>query len=424
MLRYITLLFMCLCFVSCSKSKGREQVPEDQKTDFDHVSKEYDSVNQKKVIVLKDGLKDESLVCTGFLQADNQELGVNVKGEGNYTNHVLVCKDKEHDVLYYVNYGYDYFIYRQKNGISEPVVEMPAERLFFQDGKLYFVLASYDQYQLQDVTEGNICCYDPVTGAVTRLINTKVSTMFVYSDGIYYKTQERTGKSVSNGLDIVSEKLYYYSFVTATTKEIALKDTSIYRWKDYFVAEEMEKVDEGDEVYQIYGDSQILYRVIGLKLVAIDGEKKMDLTSQSSQQCYSIVGDTFCYIDGGRKFITIDLKTGEKKEIILQKECTGDFTLLDDKIYLSSLFQVDLKTGNQSYIIPQKQGEQIYELYTDGSQLYGLCGSVNGGQVAVMKQIELKETQETAGMYTDETGNQYEIMRYSFYSLPMGGNYQ
>ena len=93
---------------------------------------------------MKNGLQDESIHNIQVISSldtatinEKNTLDVNIKSG---SNQILLCNDYENDIVYYINYGRDYFIYRIKDGKSELVVEMPAKSIFHKRGKLYFIL--------------------------------------------------------------------------------------------------------------------------------------------------------------------------------------------------------------------------------------------------------------------------------------------
>lgn len=416
----IILLFTYLCLLNtaCTNSvktdnKGSTNLPEE----VTNISTEYDKNKDKIEIALKEGLKDETLEANheNDIDYDNEILGINVKEE---SNQVLLCKDTVNDIVYYVNYGVDYYIYRIKEGKSELVVELPAKRLFYMEGKLYFILESYNIYNLTLMKDGNIYCYDPISGNVSRLVDTDADTMFVYRDGIYYNVVTNVG--LTDEISGRKKDLYYYSFVTSLVEKIDAKYVTPYKWNDYFVSYEIEELKEDDELYKIYGVDEILTKTVGLKLATLDQSSFIELTDHAQIHDYSIVGNKLYYILEEKTLVIFDIMTKEIKELPLSMESYGDFTILDGMIYLDSLSQLNIETGIQS-VIASEEGVTVSELYTDGENLYGLCALSNSGGYGVMKRIELKETPENAIMLEQEDGKSLEINRYVFKALPIGG---
>ncbi|NLJ96528.1 MAG: hypothetical protein GX321_05195 [Clostridiales bacterium] len=240
-IRTLVVICFCISLTACSNLKGSDVNTSDVDSSndnsnskvFTNVSRSIDEggyLNDEAPISLKKGLKDESLVAKEKNVNGYGNISVNIKED----NQVLLCKDPVYDIVYYVNYGVDYFIYRIKDGKSELVASMPAKRLFCIDGKLYFILESYAIYALKDMKDGNIFCYDPISGEVERIIDAKADKMFVYKDGIYYVVE--TGETeLGNGAFSIDQELYFYSFTTMKSKKITSNFISLLKWKDYHI---------------------------------------------------------------------------------------------------------------------------------------------------------------------------------------------
>jgi len=379
-IRTLVVICFCISLTACSNLKGSDVNTSDVDSSndnsnskvFTNVSRSIDEggyLNDEAPISLKKGLKDESLVAKEKNVNGYGNISVNIKED----NQVLLCKDPVYDIVYYVNYGVDYFIYRIKDGKSELVASMPAKRLFCIDGKLYFILESYAIYALKDMKDGNIFCYDPISGEVERIIDAKADKMFVYKDGIYYVVE--TGETeLGNGAFSIDQELYFYSFTTMKSKKITSNFISLLKWKDYHISEEVKEIDE-NEAYELYGIRQKIKVIISLKLETLDQSKSIKLTDNQYTRNYSIAGDKFYYIFDRKSFNIYDIETQETKEIPLSVICKNDFTVLNNgMIYIDSLLQITPETGEQSIITPENEYETIYELYTDGENLYGVDG--------------------------------------------------
>lgn len=378
---------------------------------FKNVSKIIDnSNNSESDTYLIQGLKDENLVVKGK-NDDYINLSINIKEE----NYGLLCNDPVYNILYYINLGVDNFIYRIKDGKSELVLELPAKRLFCMDGKLYFMLETYDTGTINGMVNGNIFCYDPVSGVAKKIIDVNAYKMFVYQDGIYYLDANTETKS-SNG--ITSWNMYYYSFLTKNSEKINAKYISLLKWKDYHLAFEVREVDE-EEVYQLYGIREKLYQATSMKLETLDQSKSIKLTDAQVSSNYSIAGDKLYYVYDNKSFNICDLETQEIKEIPLAKECDKDFIVLNNgMIYLDSLICINPETGMQSIITPENEAEVLYELYTDGENLYGVVNPPYAK--GYIRRIVIEEDPDNARILTNEDGITYEINRYVYHTLPMG----
>ena len=396
-----------ICLVACSKSDES-----DVKTmEINNMSKKLDSDEQ--VILLKDGLKDDSLEKIGLDEEGYGALGVNIKDE---SNQVLLCKDPVYNIVYYVNYGIDYYIYRMIEGKAELAVELPAKRLFCMDGKLYFMLETYNRYNLKDIKNGNIFSYDPITGEVKRLIDTNSTMMYVYEDGIYYMVSE--DRELSNGKYSTKMYLYFYSFETSSAKEFSTDFTTLYKWRDYHVAYEVEEVEADEELSKTYGSDVKLSRAVALKLEKLDKSDSIMLTDHWNIRNYTIFGNKLYYILNRDQLIIFDIETKETNKIQLPYQYEGDFTIVNGFLYLDSLLKINLETGIPSKAVPEVTYETIYEFYTDGEKLYGICGPMGGVKNGVMKQIEIYENPDFHNK--EDKSITYEVGRYIFRTVPMG----
>lgn len=407
----IVLFILSMCLISCSKkekstsiSQG-EAVTEPEDATITNASRPVNEEEEAKIpveqsegeimrISLTNGLKDESLQAVGEDGTGIGNLEVNIKGEHNQ---VLLCKDPVYGVVYYVNYDVDYFIYRIKDGKSELVVELPAKRLFCRDGKLYFMLDSYEKYQLNGLKSGNIMCYEPLTGKVTVISDLEVTMMHVYSDGIYYYV-----------LTTYELNFYYYSFENQKSEHIENQMFSTYRWKDYFVGYELKPLEDGS------GGCV----ASGIKLQTLDHLKTLPVLAEEMPAVYSFIGDSLYYMPKEALIAIYDLKTLETKRIPhLLEESNYDFTIVDDKIYANNLIMIDPNTGLQSRF---NTSEKLFikELYTDGEQLYGLCGGFDT-EYGIMQRIVIEEFPDEALLINEGTEDEYEINRYEYHFEPM-----
>ena len=326
---------------------------------------------------------------------------MNIKGE---ENQVLLCKDPVYDVVYYVNYKEDYYIYRLKDGKPELVVELPARRLFCRNGNLYFMLESYDRYEFEGMESGNILCYCPTTGEVTIISDKKAYTMCVYQDGIYYYVNTYA-ESNSKTKDCIGQDYYYYSFDEAKSTKLTGQMFTIYKWKDYFLGYQLQERADGSESYDMTG---LILQKPG------QSDAGITLTSEEVPRIYCFIKDSIYYMTKGSGITICNIKEKDKKEIPLCKEQSNvDFTMIGNKLYVNSLIQIDLDTGTQSIIGSQDIVPEAFdELYTDGEQLYGI-GSKG------MVRIQIIESTEEAIMLQNDDGTKYETGRYTYSVEPM-----
>jgi len=72
----------------------------------------------------------------------------------------------------------------------------------------------------------------------------------------------------------------------------------------------------------------------------------------------------------------------------------------------------------QSIITPENEAEVLYELYTDGENLYGVVNPPYAK--GYIRRIVIEEDPDNARILTNEDGITYEINRYVYHTLPMG----
>lgn len=429
----LVILSMCLLLSACADNKDKlEQNVIDQNVIDQNESEqnsEQDTSNDDDKIIygvstkeeelpeaqLSNGLIDNTLVVVGQDGEGFGNLPANVKGE---MSQVLLCKDPVYNVVYYVNYGEDFFIYRLKDGKSELAVELPARNLFCIEGSLYFVVDSYDVYSLKGIKTGNIAKYDPLSGEVSIISDANAAYMIVYADGIYYKTETITEEAKDGRMGSIIIELYYYSFATRNTEKIDDLYMSLYGWKNYFMNMIIEKGELDAEFLKEFPEyvGREVTKAIGMKLETLDKTQSIELTDMPIVSNYSIIDSKIYYIQE-RQVEIYDLNTKEKAVIKLPHSCE-DFILYDGMIYTDNLNQVNLETGVISDVnLNTKQ--IIYELYTDGDNIYGICGPMGNIRYGTMKKIDITESNEE--IITIETnGVNREINRYTGKLLPMG----
>ena len=399
--------------VACSNSdKGSSNLTDDSSEleEYSNVSRVIkEGVNDSQnVIAMKNGLKDDTLAVVGKDEDGYGDLGVNIKTEDSL---LLLSKDPVYDVVYYVNYNVDNFIYRIKDGKAELAVELPARRLFCQNGILYFIIDTYNKYSLQDIKNGNICSYNPVSGEVRKISDAEALTMYVDNDGIYYK--------VNSNKESKPYDFYYYSFDESKSEELDLTHhTLLLKWRDYFLTYRLEKVKKGDEFYEKYGPN--FNKVVALILETLDKSKSIELTDNPHIWLYTIANNKFYYIDKSSKLIVFDIEKKVTEEIPLAIDCDYNLIIYKEMIYLGGLLQIDPKTGKQNLVSGEGTDDSIYELYTDGNNLYGLCGPMGGRNFGVMKRIEIQETQDEPLIHEIEGRPSLEMRRFIYQTLPMG----
>lgn len=369
------------------------------------------------MVSLKDGEKDETLTVSGQDYEYYGNLPQNIYGE---TNEILLCKDPVYNIVYYVNYGDDYYIYRLKDGQSQLVVEIPAKRLFAVNGNLYFMVESYHQYDLKDLENGNILKYDPIKGEVSVVIKENASFMFVYQDGIYFRKEytEELGDGISTG----NIETYYYSFGTKEVKQIDDNIMTLYRWKDYFVSYVMEET-EPDETLKAAGITDKILRVVSPKLISFDKSQSIILDKIPFITSFYIIENQLYYLEHSNILLEYNIESGEITEIPLGFDASNGLLILDDVIYTNNILSVDRVTGGRRYITSDQSisGKGVKQFYTDGENIYGIVGNAIGGDTSsgVMRRLQINKMDNEIRIQK-KNGVEVEWDQFQWITLPMG----
>lgn len=302
-------------------------------------------------------------------------------GRAGFAGNSLFCVDESTGVIYFVNQGRDYYLYRIKNGEVELAVAMPVKELYPYQGSIYFMIDNYDIYELKDMHNGDIYCYTPESGAVELIYaagaieNSEFHRLTVEESGIYfsYESLEET---------IIS---YYYHLPFGETEPIRDTRFTVKKgWNDYY--------------FSITPKLTLKSRTVGE-----DGTRD-SLELSASSTCFCVVGDMLYSAE--RTYIScINLKTGEKTtydffEIIKKVQGEEDiedktnriiesFVITEENIWIATpsiLYCLNLQSGEVSYCYVVDEKDKLYSietLYTDGKELYMVCSlSENNVKIA------------------------------------------
>jgi hypothetical protein len=125
------------------------------------------------------------VTTSGKVKTANLRTNYRFNSFSSFTS-CLFCPDIENDILYYVNYDKDNYIYELKDGNISLLVEMNAYCLQLWDNKLYF-LSCNQNINNDDQKTGDIYCYNLDTKEVSLLLKTNAYSLFVDSYGIFYQ---------------------------------------------------------------------------------------------------------------------------------------------------------------------------------------------------------------------------------------------
>lgn len=414
-------IFLGACSTSSEVESNQDSKNAINKTldEITNISKPIDNkgvTENTPVVSLKNGMKDEIMKVIGQDYEYYCNLPQNIYGENN---EILLCKDPVYNVVYYVNYGEDYYIYRLKDGKSQLVIEIPAKRLFTVNGILYFMVESYHQYGLKDLENGNILKYNPISGEVSIVIKDNASLMFVYQDGIYYRKESR--EELGDGVSTGNIETFYYSFHTKEINQIDNNFMTLYRFKDYFISYEMEEA-EPDETLKAIGITDKILRVVSPKLETIDKTQSIILDKLPYITSFYIVDNCIYYLEHSNTLLEYNVESEQIKEIGLGFNVNHGLLVMDNIIYTNHMLSIDRLTGKQQFIStdPLLSGKGIRQLYTDGEYIYGIVGNaLSEDNSGVMRKIQINKMDNEVRI-EEKNGVKIELDQFQWTTLPMG----
>ena len=277
--------------------------------------------------------------------------------KGAMMGNSLFCIDDSTGVIYFVNQAKDHFLYRIKDGEVMLAVAMPVKEIYPYEGSVYFMLESYDKYELKEMHSGDIYCYTPENGNVELVYpvgvveNSENHRLLVKEDGIYfaYGIDEGIGMAMS-----------FYHLPFGATEPVKDKNYTVEKgWKNYSFSLMPEFVLES--------------RTIGE-----DGTREV-LPISAKNYLFCVVEDVLYFADSGT-VCALNLET--KEEVVYNffgKGAIITFVMTETDIWMSPglvLYRIDLNSKEVSSYKLSDGDEQFYyidTLYTDGKQLYVTC---------------------------------------------------
>ncbi len=325
-------------------------------------------------------------------------LPENIRG---WDDIIPLCADPLYGILYYVDYGGDYMIHAVYNGESQIVLELPGKRLFCREGKLYFLLESYNRFQFEGAQSGNVAEYDPVTGRVKILTEEVFNSIVVYQDMIYCRRQ---GISLDYGNDFADEVDYWFYFFNENKLAAAGRTGNEYvldlrRCGDYFLAATLQELEEAPG----------LCIQTGTELRKWNGERGTAMWDgmilMLSDQHY-VKDGKFYWLDP-EGFHIREAVSGQDQIYPWETEHLERYILVDNLLFSTSFRLMDLeKSSMELWSITDDSLKQLHELYTDGSQIYAIAGNYAS---EVNKNSVLRRVQVTQGEHGYEVS--FETMQ-------------
>ena len=106
-----------------------------------------------------------------------------------YHGSLDICADRDNGGVYYVNWGYDNYLYYWKDGKRKLVLDKWVSQICYMDGMVYCIYdktgKSYDP-DIDPSYEGIICSVDVKTGKFNELLPIKAKLLAVCKEGLYY----------------------------------------------------------------------------------------------------------------------------------------------------------------------------------------------------------------------------------------------
>lgn len=311
--------------------------------------------------------------------------------------------------IYFVNQNQDNYLYRIKEGKVELVVELPVKELYVWNDFVYFMIESYDTYELEEKKDGDIYRYDTKTGvvelvyAVGAIEGSKNHKMIVNEQGIHFNYSKEISKE--DGMTLV--RVYFYSLPFDATEPV--KDTTKIGktgWKDYYFSYEFSTEDDTKQatlqlVSRITGDSipleigEFQYCVVGDAIYSTTlGSATISLLNLESQEVKKY--DFQASIKNANMYLEDEVKDAFGKNI----EQISSFTITENgKLVWATdgeyLYRLNTTNGIIIEFETIDGGRKIENLYTDGKQVYGLYASERTKTTSLvrfcMEEIEEKD---------------------------------
>ncbi len=326
----------------------------------------------------------------------------------NWENAVPLCQDPLYGILYYVDYGGDFMIHAIYQGQSQIVAELPSKRLFCRGGKLYFLLCSYNQFEFEGASSGNIAEYDPITGKV-RILSEKVfDSIVVYQDLIYCREEEKVEED-TDGRGFASSKKWFYFFDTETFVEQEQSTDPDYiltmqRYGKYFLAKTLE----------VSPDNPKIRTQTGTELRTWDGEKGTVWDGLITSNTSYVKDGSLCW-RAGQKFHVLDLESREEQTFPMEED-VNSYIVVNGQILGAQNWLLKLENKKfGTWFSADERLDYIFEFYTDGKEVYAIAGHYSNDRNPVLRLVRMRGGVEhldiAAGGYVTAT---------SFSFLPIG----
>ena len=299
----------------------------------------------------------------------------------------LFCIDGATGISYFVNQGKDYYLYQLKDGKADLVVAMPAKEVFAYGGFVYFMIESYDIYELTGIREGDIYCYNLSNGSV----------QLVHEAGLIENAQNHKLKVDENGIyfsysieeEETSEMKYYYHLPFDDEKYMTEEGWGNYRFS-YMPELVLISRTEGEKDVRNLSMNPFRYCVVDDNLYSVE-------LGSAVLSCLNLQTEEKVEYDFSEVVSQVYKGNLDEKTVILQS-----FLIIEEEIWAAGtneLYYMDIKNGVATYYkLVNEEGKQcgIEALYTDGKQLYGLTQKEEDVASVVVRIMtnEIEENEE------------------------------
>ena len=191
-----------------------------------------------------------------------------------YHGSLDICADCDNGGAYYVNWGYDNYLYYWKNGKRKLVLNKWVSQICYMDDIVYCIYDKTGKSYKADVYpsyEGVICSVNVKTGEFKKLSATKAKYISVCREGIYYRWC--TGPEAEKQKD----EYGFYSF----------NDKKIHKFSSN---------QENGTVQQRYGKYAIVYREGAFYLKNLEDGKEQLFIPASENPLYTGICNGQCFI--------------------------------------------------------------------------------------------------------------------------------
>ncbi len=424
-------LWLCMAAITLCAGCGLEKQPEvtEEPAITADAGKEITEAPKVTTDVFQTPKKEEEVI-QGLKEQMEKKEGLDLEKYNSFNRMMspeedkgtsLFCVDEQTGVAYFVNLNLDNFIYRIKDGEVALAVAMPAKELWTLDGTLYFMVESYDKYEL-DCKDGDIYCYMPESGAVELVYalgsideNAKWHKLTVAEEGIYFSYS--TEKEIEFNGQLVTTRPTYYRYLAFGENEPMEDKASMVHsgTKDFFlyysvVTEDNPVASELILVSRLEQKNEIALGIgRPMRYCLIGEELYYYRQSTTTIDCLNInTMETIKYDFRDVLMQTSTAETEEEFRAIVETPgavMLNSFAMTEDYLWAASnlyLYRMDLKSGETVAFRGSAGAYRIDALYTDGEQLYGLySASVGGGACPVRFLVEEPDSAKTDNAGTD-----------------------